>query len=173
MRIYRGVLTALMCAGLLAGSTGLVMAEKGEGGGWHHKKFGGKGDHQKEIFESLGLSEEQKARLTENRKKFKESGKEAMEAIRKTREELKAEMSKPELDMNRVNQLHAQLKDQIIKREDARLANILEVRKILTPEQYKQFQDKMKAKWEQKKKMMQEKMGKEGAGPEKDDEASE
>jgi Spy/CpxP family protein refolding chaperone len=115
-------------------------------GGWHHK--GGKNwEEMKErkekkmqaIFDQLGLSEEQKKTLTDNKAKHKAAAKERFEAVRQNMQVMGEEMKKTDLDMNKINALHAASKDLHNQMADERFNAILEVRKTLTPEQFAKF----------------------------------
>lgn len=63
--------------------------------------------------------------------------------MRNKRELLREELAKPELDMNKITQIHNDLKAILLKMEDHHLEVILEVRRILTPEQLNKFHQKM------------------------------
>lgn len=114
---------------------GHMREARGEKGG---KEYIGK------VFDSLGISAEQKAKLEAGRVKNRDAAKGAREEMRATRELLAQELDKPTLDMTKVKALHEKLKGSIIIGEDRRLEMILEVRSILTPEQFTAFQKQMK-----------------------------
>jgi Spy/CpxP family protein refolding chaperone len=92
-----------------------------------------------EINQQLNLSTEQDRQLRVHRNQHEKQKEELNERIRSKKEELKQELQKQELRMKKINQLHAELKLLLGQREDRRLEGILEVRKILTPEQLKKF----------------------------------
>ena len=92
-----------------------------------------------EINQQLNLSTEQDKQLQAQRNKHEKEKEELEERIRGKKEELKQELQKQELRMEKINQLHAELKVLLGQREDHRLEGILEVRKILTSEQLKKF----------------------------------
>ena len=93
-----------------------------------------------EMFEKMQLSGGQQARLDANRERHKGE----MEAIRRQmnakRQELREALEQPAMDINRVRQVHSELKELMLKKEDQHLSAILEIRGILTPEQFAQFQ---------------------------------
>jgi Spy/CpxP family protein refolding chaperone len=96
-----------------------------------------------EIFGKLNLTSEQKQKLEENRTKYKEEANKLREEMRSKKELLREELAKPELDMDKITQIHNDLKAILLKVEDHRLERILEVRRILTPEQLSKFHKKM------------------------------
>ena len=97
----------------------------------------------KAIHERLHLSAEQEALLENHRARHRQEARDLRETVRATKEALRQELQQPEMDMAKVNQLHAYLKDLHGRRADHRLEGILEVRKILTPEQFSQFMELM------------------------------
>ncbi|MEW6615907.1 MAG: Spy/CpxP family protein refolding chaperone [Thermodesulfobacteriota bacterium] len=101
-------------------------------------------EHFNKVFEQLNLTPEQKQKLEENKNKYKEEANRLREEIHNKKELLREELAKPELDMNKITQIHNDLKTVLLKMEDLRLEGILEVRKILTPEQLNKFNKKMK-----------------------------
>ena len=102
-----------------------------------------------QIYGQLNLSEEQKKMLEENKSKHqtaKESLSKNMETVMQAMGE---ELKKKDLDMGKVNALHANLKDLRDQMSDERFNAVLEVRKILTQEQFVKFTELME---EQKEK---------------------
>ena len=98
-----------------------------------------KEDRRSKIYQQLDLSPEQTEQLKTLRNTHREQGKQFRNNIKAKKEELKKELQKQELDMEKINQLHFELKMMLGQREDDRLKEILEARKILTPEQLKKF----------------------------------
>ncbi len=97
----------------------------------------------KAIQERLDLSAEQEALLESHRAKHRQEARQLRETVRITKEALREELQRPEMDMEKINQLHAHLKDLHGRRADHRLEGILEVRKILTPRQFSEFMELM------------------------------
>lgn len=93
----------------------------------------------KEIHGQLGLSEAQKQQLEENRKQNMDGMKAMAAQKRSLREAMKAELMKPNMDMAVVNDLQGKLKAIDAQQMDNHLRSMLEVRKILTPEQFAKF----------------------------------
>lgn len=92
-----------------------------------------------EVFKQLDLSPEQEKQLAAHRNKHREQGKEIYKNIKAKREEIKNELQKQELNMEKINKIHSELKSLRSKKADRRLEGILEVRKILTTEQFRKF----------------------------------
>ncbi|MCL6583101.1 MAG: periplasmic heavy metal sensor [bacterium] len=92
-----------------------------------------------EIFKQLNLSPEQDRQLKEHRSKHQRQKDELERRIWAKKRELKQELQKADLDLERINRLHSEFKTLLGEREDQRLEAILEVRKILTPRQLERF----------------------------------
>ena len=136
---------------LVAGLTGLMavffamnvfaempMGNEGQGKGPHKgmgKQFSG-------MFEELGLSDEQKEALKKNREQHGKEFGDLREKMRAKRQELGAELQKAEFDMEKVKSIHGELKAVMMTMEDQQLAAILEIRKVLTAEQFARFEAK-------------------------------
>lgn len=115
----------------IGGSPSIEKEGKGPGK-WREKKFD-------EFFGQLNLTEEQKQQLKENKASHREKNKSSFEQAKSYREAMKNELMKPELDMSKIYEIHSQLKTLHAQMADDRLSSILEVRKILTPEQFSKF----------------------------------
>ncbi len=92
-----------------------------------------------EVFKQLDLSTEQEEQLQAHRKSHRGQGKEFWENMKAKKEAIKNELQKEELNMENVYKIHNELKDLLIQKADHRLEGILEVRKILTAEQFRKF----------------------------------
>ena len=95
----------------------------------------------KEVERQLGLSAKQQTKIEAHRKAKMEESKKIRQTMIQNKDALRAELEKSDLDMNKVQALHQVLKEARNKLADHRLNGILEVRKILTPEQFKKFQE--------------------------------
>jgi Spy/CpxP family protein refolding chaperone len=91
------------------------------------------------IQERLGLSEEQQELLEAHRTKQREAAQSLGESVQSSRESLRTELTKEDLNMENIDRLQAELKDLHARMADDRLEGMLEVRDILTPEQFAQF----------------------------------
>ncbi len=124
-----------------------------------HADEGWKGVHEK-IYAQLKLTDEQKKKLEDNKAKHHEQKGGAFKKMRSLREALKQELMKPALDMNKINDIQAQIKAFQAQMADDRLNHILEVRGILTAEQFAKFNALME-KHKQGSKQREEKEEKE------------
>ena len=92
-----------------------------------------------EVFKQLELSPEQEKQLQDHRKNHREQGREFRENMKAKKEAIRNELQKEELNMENVYKIHNELKGLLIQKADHRLEGILEVRKILTAEQFRKF----------------------------------
>jgi Spy/CpxP family protein refolding chaperone len=91
------------------------------------------------VLQQLNLTDDQNEKLKEHRIKHRKKAKQLSGDIRAKRKELAEELKKSEPNTKEVKQIHSELKKLKAKKEDHRLDGILEVRKILTTEQYSKF----------------------------------
>ncbi len=123
---------------LMALSAPVVYADNGggdadswhQGGDWHH----GKQDHM--MAKILGLTDDQVKQLKDSRLKQKEAMKSVFEQMKTNREALEAEITKAAPDMGKINDIQTQIKTLLSQMVDNRLNAVMEVKKILTPEQF-------------------------------------
>lgn len=94
--------------------------------------------------EGLGLTEEQQKKMDVHRQSAMEEAKMLMEQIRLKKEEIGVELQKETLDMDKINALQSEMKTLMAQKEDHRLKGILEMRDILTQEQFQKLQEKGK-----------------------------
>lgn len=122
----------------------------GPRGGPRGEMGGGSGENRERPFEKikaeLGLTDEQAAKLREHRQAHRQAGLALWQDARAKREALKAELEKPNFDENKVKSLQASARAAQEKLQDHRLQGIIDVKKILTPEQFAKFQAIMKEK---------------------------
>ena len=111
----------------------------------------------------LNLTEDQQKQFKEIKKKQRETMKNAFEQIKSNREALNAEIVKAAPDMNKINDLQAQFKTIQSQMADNRLNSLLEIKKIMTPEQFAGY---MALEKERKLMARHHKFGKEWAGHE-------
>ncbi len=91
------------------------------------------------MEERLGLSDAQKELLAAHREKQWEAAAELRTRLRETRQALKAELTQMDLDDAKIDLLQSEAKSLQAQMADNRLAGVLEVREILTPDQFSQF----------------------------------
>ena len=92
-----------------------------------------------EIYNQLSLTDEQKTQLENNKQKNREKRKALFTKIRSYKDALNKELMKTNVDMNKVNDIQSQFKALQSQMTDERLNSILEVRRILTPDQFTKF----------------------------------
>ena len=92
-----------------------------------------------EAFKQLDLSPEQEEQLQAHRKNHRGQGREFRESLKAKKEAIRTELQKEELNMENIYKIHNELKGLLSNKADHRLEGILEVRKILTAEQFRKF----------------------------------
>jgi Spy/CpxP family protein refolding chaperone len=128
MKFNSLVLSGIMCAML---SIPAVYAQEQSGHERMHKGH--------EVFKQLNLTDDQKTQLEANKKQRRDQMKTWAEQMKAQREAMRQELMKKDLDMGKVNAIQSQIKTLEAQMTDNRLNSILEVRKILTPEQFNKF----------------------------------
>ena len=103
---------------------------------------------RKQLYEGLGLTEGQKKLLEENRKKSRGREEVLFKEMRGKMEMIRRELQNETLNMEVIYRINNDLKQIQAQMLDDRLEGILEVRKILTPEQFKKFEDKVNERME-------------------------
>ena len=92
-----------------------------------------------EVFKQLDLSPEQEEQLQAHRNNHRGQGREFRESLRAKKEAIRNELQNEELNMEEIYKIHNELKGLLSNKADHRLEGILEVRKILTAEQFRKF----------------------------------
>ena len=101
-------------------------------GDWHH----GQGDHLSSMAKILNLSDDQVKQLKDSRQKHKDAMKSIFEQINSNRIAFDTEIVKATPDMAKINDIQAQLKTIQSQMVDNHLSSLLEIKKIMTPEQF-------------------------------------
>jgi len=145
MRRITQVLTVLALVGIL-GLTGSANAQTITDLTEDEVKMIQKKREMKEKFkakmkEALGISDEQQQKLEEHRKAHRKQGKQYYGSIKDLKKQLKAELEKLDFDIAKVRGIHGEMKSLKIQMADQRLEGILQVREILTAEQFKKFSE--------------------------------
>lgn len=147
------VVTLLMVAVLVGLSTSVIYAVSPIPAAGQKEAVTKKLDAKRQqIYNDLGLTVEQRKLLEENKNKHREQTKALFTQLRQKMTLLRQELEKNELNMQEIHQTNNELKQLHAQMLDNRLELILEVRKILTPAQFKKFEDKMKSYNEKAKK---------------------
>ena len=95
------------------------------------------------LYDRLNLTEQQRLQLEENRRKHHARMKTLTDQLTATQQQLNKELERPVLDKSRIDQLKDQLDRLQNELTALRLKGILDVRAILTPEQYEIFTESM------------------------------
>ena len=91
------------------------------------------------LIQKLDLSEEQVARLKEHKQAKMESREKLYAQLGEHKQALKDELEKPASDNARIKQIADSIKQVQSEMVDERIKGILEIKAILTPEQYSEF----------------------------------
>jgi Spy/CpxP family protein refolding chaperone len=120
-------------------------AQPPERRGWEEKRAKREA-FRKELSEKLNLSPEQQKLLDANRSEHRQKMQEIFKNIREKRSELREELEKPTLDLEKIKVKHSELKTLFSSMLDLRLEGIIKSSKILTPEQRKIMAEFLKEK---------------------------
>ncbi len=93
------------------------------------------------VFKQLDLTPEQEEQLKAHRNNHREQSGEFWKSLRAKKEAIRNELQKEELNMEEIYKIHDELKGLLSEKADHRLEGILEVRKILTAEQFRKFSE--------------------------------
>lgn len=139
------------------------------------KPWGKSGEGRKaELFKELNLTAEQEAKLAEHRKQNRAEAEQRFTAIKEAREKLREELDKPTSDMAVVQASANTIKQSQAQMVDHRIKSILQLKEVLTPEQFQKFQEKAKDKMKERgKKHGMMARAQEAATPDSDDETQE
>lgn len=124
------VLMALYAPLALADNSPDAAKPMQEQGGGHH---GQKDDMMAKV---LNLSEDQVKQLQDLHQKERDTMKSTFEQLKAAHQAFEAEISKASPDMTKVDAAQAQIKTITGQMADNRLNSLLEVKKVLTPEQF-------------------------------------
>lgn len=108
------------------------------------KKHWGRGKNR--LFHRLGLNVSQEEQLATLIKKQHAEMKAVAAQVEANRRSFQTELLRPTLDMAKINDLQTQLKSIKGQMIDAHLNDLIEIKKILTPEQFEKFLKIMKHK---------------------------
>lgn len=120
-----------------------LMAGRGDG-------HGGPGHHRdgQKIFRKLNLTEDQRSKMKELRSGNKGVRKELRQQIKATRQKMKT----PNLTTDQMKSIHEELKGLENQMMDLRFQRMLQVKEILTAEQFEKFKSLRKDRRKDRKK---------------------
>lgn len=145
----------LMAALFLSGTVTAYSADKGPKSGdmFMKKNF-------EKMAKELNLSENQKAQIEEHRKANMKEMRDIRKQTTEKNRALKTELDKLNSDKAVINRLMTELKDLHGKQLQSMVDRVMEMKEILTPEQYKKMTESM----DKGMKKMQNKIKKHGMG---------
>jgi len=109
----------------------------------HHKEWQAK---KAKMFEELGITEEQKQALKTHKESHRSEMKALREQIKEKRKAFRQSLEDPNVDEGTITAVNNEIKILTNSLADNRLNGVLEVRKILTPEQFQKFNKMHKKK---------------------------
>lgn len=112
-----------------------------KGMGMHDKK----GKMMDAVMEEIGLTEEQQSKLAGLRESQKEGSRAIRSEMRAKHEEMKNELDKPVSDNKKVEQLVNDMTDLYRQKTNNRVKGVLDIKSVLTPEQFQLLNEKMEA----------------------------
>ena len=124
---------------LSGGQTAVSDQQSYPGQGDHAWKHGHWARHGCRLFHRLHLTDAQKTQLKDIWKKQRETMKSTVEQIKVNKKALNQELLAATPDMNKINAIQTQLKTLKTQMMDNRLNSTLEVKKILTAEQFGKY----------------------------------
>jgi len=127
-----------LAVAIMALSAPMVYADAGTGDkdSVHQDGDGHRPMHEHMTAKILNLSEDQEKQLKDLKQKQRDAKKTNMEQMKSNREAFEAEIIKATPDMGKINDLQSQIKTIQGQIVDAHLNNILDIKKLLTPEQF-------------------------------------
>ena len=132
--------SALLIAALFIFADMPVYAQKDTDSYRSRQKWGSeKREKFDKMIEKLGLSDEQVAQLKEHKQAKMESREKLYAQLKEHKQALKDELEKPASDNARIKQIADSIKQVQSEMVDERIKGILEIKAILTPEQYSEF----------------------------------
>ncbi|MFA5430271.1 MAG: periplasmic heavy metal sensor [Candidatus Omnitrophota bacterium] len=134
---------ALLAAGIFSGAAYLPSSGDAPQGKAAESKAGGP---FREMAKELNLSVEQIRMIEDNRRQHMEQGRRLMVDMMKNRDDLRRELAGIEPDMEKVMRIQQRIKSLLSEREDSRLQGMMDLKKILTPEQFAAFNRKIEEK---------------------------
>lgn len=97
----------------------------------------------KGFFKDLNLSREQRLKLMEMRRGNQGKIRSMREELQTRIKELRSELKNPSSDNSRISSLTGEIKNLMGQLLDQRVQGVLQLKQILTPEQFSKFQDKI------------------------------
>ncbi len=109
---------------------------------------------REQMYSQLKLTPQQQEALNNNREENREVMKALSEKMKEKRSFIDVELKKQDYDEGKIRQWHQEIRELKNQAADARLDKILKARKILTPEQYAEFDQLKKTRREKFRKSL-------------------
>ncbi|MFH1564035.1 MAG: periplasmic heavy metal sensor [Nitrospirota bacterium] len=106
---------------------------------------------EKEMFQNLNLTAEQKDKIKQNRRAQQGKIEDLRDELNEKQAELRDKLSDPNVSRDGVAPIATEIKSLQAKMIDCRINGIFAVKEILTPEQYAKFLEETKEKVENRK----------------------
>lgn len=118
-----------------------------------HGRYGRRGKIMKEVMREIGLTEEQEKTMKILREQGKGKRKKLRKDMRAKKIAIKMELNKKDSDKAELNRLADELAQTHKKLIDHRINRVLEMKKVLSPEQFELLTRKMEIKREVRKEL--------------------
>lgn len=103
------------------------------------------------IIQELNLTPQQQEQIKQLRAQREGQAKSLRDGLRSARQSLKAELDRQNIDEAKVKTIAQELKQLEGQMIDMRISRVLEMKKVLTPEQYQILQEKIKQNMHQRR----------------------
>lgn len=128
-----------------------VSAEPPEHGKMGGQMMGKWKQGEKDMFQKLNLTAEQKAKIKQNRREQQGKIEDLQDALNEKQAALRDKLIDPAVKRADVEPITTEIKSLQVQMIDCRTDGIFAVKEILTPEQYAKFQEELKGKKEDRK----------------------
>ena len=148
MRITKAGITGILMSAILALSASVVYADNGNGGNFGDGHGDKQGHYMKGKFcHKLNLTDDQQKQLKAIWQKQREAMKATFKQIKANKEALTNELLQTTTDVNKINDLKSKMEALGAQMLDNRINSNLEVKKILTAQQFAKYLELQKRKF--------------------------
>ena len=149
MRITKAGITGILMSAILALSASVVYADNGNGGNFGDGHGDKQGHYMKGKFcHKLNLTDDQQKQLKAIWQKQREAMKATFKQIKANKEALTNELLQTKPDVNKINDLKSKMKALGAQMLDNRINSNLEVKKILTAQQFAKYLEIQESKFD-------------------------
>jgi Spy/CpxP family protein refolding chaperone len=100
-------------------------------------------EHKAEMMKDVNLTEEQHKQLESHKTQMRNDMDKLVSDMESKEKALRNELAKDPVDMAKVNQIQADLKNLASQKIDQRVKHMIEMRQLMKPEQYKKMSENM------------------------------